>query len=178
MKKHMVVLLALLMLGLAMSAYGTVWKTFSSQEYGYSLKYPSGWEVSTLDERSFTITTPGEGLMPTVVLVMVEDIDDSDYEASFEDTMEEAMQEIQDEIVADGMATLTVVDQELVEINGHDSYWTHLDMSIMGMFSMRMDLYIFQHKDHLIILSFTTDSEGFQDNSEVFGTIIDSFKLK
>lgn len=178
MKKFHIVLLALLMLSLSVSAFGDSWKTFNSDVYGYSLKYPDGWEVGTSDDKSFSVTTAGNGLMPTVIMVMVEDVDDSDYDMSFEETMQEALKDIEDELANEGMGMITIKDQEAVDVNGHEAYWVEMNISLMGLFNMRMDMYMFQHNDHMIILSFNGDPDTFDENSEVFDTVVQSFKLK
>ncbi len=119
MKRTTFVLLALLMLSFAISAFGTTWESFSSEEYGYSLKYPAGWEVATEDETAFSVTTAGAGMMPTVIMVMVQDVEDEDFEEDFEASMQEAMQDIQSAMDLEGLGTFEVKDQGIVDLKGH-----------------------------------------------------------
>jgi len=178
MKKLQCVLLALLMLSLSVAVFAETWKTFSSEDYGYSLKYPGSWqEVTALDE-AFSVMHTGDSMMPTIIMVVAKDIEEEYYDKSFEENIQQAIEEFQNDLGLEGMGTFEVKNQEAVDVNGHEGYWVQMNISVMEMFNMRVDLYRFEHKDHIIILSFNGDAESYQDNSEVFDAVVGSFNLK
>ncbi|MBW6514608.1 MAG: hypothetical protein K0B87_07620 [Candidatus Syntrophosphaera sp.] len=176
MRNLAAICLIMIMAVLALPAGAEAWKTYVNEYYGFSLDYPEDW-AKQIDENSLiTLTSPDE-LMPVVMTIMTEPVEEGEFEDGYSKLLESAINDIQSQLDIFTEDLVRIENRGEVDLNGLPAYRFDLVIELLDFFSMRMANTLVRLEGNLLILSFAADTAIFDSHSETFDAIRSSFRL-
>lgn len=176
MRKTTMIGLILILVAMAMPIWAEAWKTYTNEDFGFSLEYPEDW-IKQIDENSLlTLTSPSES-MPVVITLMTEPFVEEDFEEGYDNLLESAITDIQDGLEIFGEDLVRIDQRGEIDFNGIPAYRFDLVIDLLDIMSMRMENTLIRLGGDLLILSFAADQSLFESYSETFEAIRKSFRL-
>lgn len=176
--KRISMVLALILLAAGLWSLDTsTWESYSSSEMGFSLSYPGDWGEFVLDEEVWSISNEAIPI-PLSITVMSTELDEDDPDdVEITEGFEEVIEGIKEELEMTGLASYTILRNEDTTIEGRMTKAFDLEMSLMGMFSMRMSNYMIADGDRILSLNFTCNSVDYEANKEIFEEVVNSLRF-
>lgn len=161
---------------IALPAWAEGMKTYTNEQYGYSLQYPESWDKQLEELSIFTITCLEEE-MPVVISAVCDDLSAEDLAMDYNSLMEKSVADMRSQLEEAGMGLVTVTASGPDTVNALPAYKLDMQVKIMDLITMKNSNVIVKNGDSIIVLSLTAEDSVFDKYAPVWEAVKNSLQL-